>query len=238
MLNREVNWSSLTTVLDKVLLEWSKASLHTALPGIIDSYDTTTQRARVRPALRLVMAGALPGEDGAAMERALAVNVPVVWSAGGGYTSLMPLNPGDRGMLLFSERGMTEFKTTGAISTPDQSRFFSESDAVFMPCDFGIRAVTPASVTAAVLQTLDGVRSLLVDTDRVELRAGDTRVTATESGIRLACSGTLEIEAGGVEVSGGLNVTSGSLRHSGKNVGATHTHSGVQSGPGVTGPPV
>ena len=225
MLNREINWSSLTTMLDSVLRDWSKTSLHTAMPGLIDSYDAATRRARVRPALRLVMAGEMPGEDGEAVERALAVNVPVMWMAGGGYSALLPLDPGDRGMLLFSERGMTEFKTTGALSTPDKSRYFSESDAVFMPCDFGIEVATPASETAAAIQTLDGVRSVLVDTDRVELRCGGTRVTATSSGIELNCSGTVAIESGG-------------LTHNGKNVGATHMHSGVLPGGATTGPPV
>ena len=244
-LNPEVDWRSLTTVLDKVLQEWSKSHLHISMPGLIESYDAATRRARVRPALRLVMAGALPGEDGKTMERALAVNVPVMWPAGGGRTALMPLNSGDRGMLLFSERGMTEFKTTGAISTPDKSRFFSESDGVFMPCDFGIEPATPASATAAVLQTLDGSQSLVVDEDRVELRSGDTRVIATESGIQLSCSGALEIDAGGVTIQGGmtvqdggLNVQGGGLQAGGKNVGGTHTHTGVLTGMGITGPPV
>ena len=249
MLNPEITFRSITTMLDKVLFEWSKNSLHTAMPGVVDSYDATTRRARVRPALRLVMTGARPGEDGEMMERALAVNVPVMWSSSGGFAGMMPLNPGDRGMLLFSERGMTEFKTTGTIATPDKSRFFSESDGVFYPCDFGIEAATPASATAAVIQTLDGTRSMLVDTDRVELRAGDTRVTATESDIRLVCSGTLEIDAGAVQVQGRVDVQSGldvsggavvqgGLQEGGKNVGATHMHTGVLTGPGITGPPV
>ena len=211
MLNREIDWRSLTTVLQHVLGQWSRASLHTAMPGLVESYDATKRRARIRPALRAVLAGAMPGEDGEALERALAVNVPVTWSAGGGYTGLMPLNAGDRGWLMFSERGMTEFKRTGTLATPDKSRFFSAADGVFMPTDFGIEAATPASPTAAAIQSLDGQRSLLVDTDRVELRNGDTRVTATADAIALECSGTVDIQSSG-------------LTHNGTNVGDNHRH--------------
>ena len=177
MLNREVNWNSLTTTLEWVLSQWSRANLHTAMPGIVDSYDGETRRARIRPALRLVMTGTEIGEDGEELERALAVNIPVLWPASGGYTMLMPLAAGDRGWMMFSERGMTEFLSTGELATPDKARFFDEADAVFMPCDFGHPDATPASTTGACLQTHDGSTAIIVEDGTITLKTpGDTLV--------------------------------------------------------------
>ena len=49
MLSREIDYRSLTTLLDHVLAQWAKHNLHTSMPGVIDSYDVAKRRARVRP---------------------------------------------------------------------------------------------------------------------------------------------------------------------------------------------
>ena len=191
-LNREQNFDSMTTLLRNVLESWLKAYLNTMRPGIIDSYDVERRRARVRPALRLVMSGDIPGTDGEALERALAVNVPVAWPAGGGMMSFFPLTRGDRGVLVFSERGMTEFKRTGELANPDRARFFDESDGVFIPCDFGHPLpdeVTLADPEAMTLQTYDGNTAFALKDGRVEIRVGPVRIIATESDVTITTPG-------------------------------------------------
>ena len=130
VVNREINWDTLSTTLEKVLHEWSKENLHTCMPGIIDTYDQEKRRANVRPALMMVMAGEFPGEDGEAMERALSVNVPVLWMATSEYSMHGPLKPGDRGLLVFSERGIAAFKESGQMATPKKPAFSTRP----MPC--------------------------------------------------------------------------------------------------------
>ena len=207
VLNREVNYDSPSTAITQVLRDWSK-DLHTAIPGIVDTYDASSRRARIRPALRMVMSGEVIGEDGAELERALAVNVPVLFPAGGGYTMLLPLRAGDRGMMIFSERGLTEFKRTGELSTPDIARFFDQSDAVFIPADFGHPAATPASTSGLCLQTHNGESAIILESDTITLKT----------------SGTVVIESAG-------------LTHNVTDVGDSHTHSGVTTGGGNTGTP-
>ena len=209
MLNREINWYSLTTTLEWVLSQWSRANLHTAMPGIVESYDGATRRARIRPALRLVMTGTEIGEDGEELERALAVNIPVLWPASSGYILMMPLVAGDRGMMVFSERGMTEFLRTGELATPDKSRFFDEADAAFLPADFGHPAATPASTTGACLQTHDGTTAIIIEDGSITLKT-----------------------------TGAVAIDSATLTHNGTDVGDSHQHSGVASGPANTGAPV
>ncbi|QLP96148.1 MAG: phage baseplate assembly protein V [Rhodoblastus sp.] len=47
----------------------------------------------------------------------------------------------------------------------------------------------------------------------------------------------LTIEAGSVSIKGPVAIEGASLTHNAKNVGATHVHTGVMSGPANTGPP-
>lgn len=197
-LNRETDWSSLTTFLNFVLGEWAKANLHTSLPGIIEQYDAATRRARVQPALDLVLSDPDdPTADGEAVRRAIAVNVPVLWPAGGGLTVSFPLATGDRGTLFFSERGITEFKKTGTVSTPDRARFFDESDAFFYPGDFGHPESTPATETGAAIQTYDGTKSVRVEPGAVELHADDAHVRVEPQNVVVDAPGDVTINAGG-----------------------------------------
>ena len=197
MIDREKNWDSLTTLLQHVLFQWAKDCLHTAMPGIIETYDPATRRARVRPALRIVLTEDAGGEE---LDRAPAVNVPVIFPASAGYTMLFPLAEGDPVMLLFSERGLTEFKLTFETATPDRTRFFSESDGVALT-GFGALAATPASLTGALLQTTDGNRSVRVEEDRVELYVGSTFVRVEDDEITVDSPGDVRIN-----VPGGSNV--------------------------------
>lgn len=48
---------------------------------------------------------------------------------------------------------------------------------------------------------------------------------------------SIEITSSGIVIVGNVTIT-GTLMNNGKNVGSTHTHSGVQSGPSNTGQPV
>lgn len=65
---------------------------------------------------------------------------------------------------------------------------------------------------------------------------GDTHVL-TIGGVSISLDGSGVTITGDVTVIGSLAASSGSFTHDGKNVGATHTHSGVDSGPANTGAP-
>ena len=61
----------------------------------------------------------------------------------------------------------------------------------------------------------------------------DGALTITVPSVTFTCGGTtVVIDAGGVTVTGGK------VKHDGKNIGSTHRHTDVLSGPGNTGLPV
>lgn len=170
-INREIDWSRLSTLLDFVLEQRLKG-VNTALPAIVETYDSATRRARVLPALRLLMT------DGTTQRRAPLVNVPVAHPSGGGFTLLLPLSAGDAVLLVFSQRGLAEFKRQFSESDPTADRLFDLSDAVAL-AGFGSLSVTPATSTGASLQTEDGASSIRVEErDVVAVAPGEIRITA------------------------------------------------------------
>ena len=113
----------------------------------------------------------------------------------------------------------------------------------------------------ALTADLQGTK-LFADRNKIELTIGGTVLTLTASGTTIKTpqvtvdapqstfKGAVTIEgaltyAGGMTGSGGsgasiqgpLAVTGGTVTHDGKNIGSTHTHSGIQPGGSNTGAP-
>jgi hypothetical protein len=71
------------------------------------------------------------------------------------------------------------------------------------------------------------------DGDAHKLTFGDVTVDLSNGGLKLTCGGTVFDFTGS-----GFNQTGGSVKHNDHDIGDSHTHTGVVSGPSVTGPPV
>ncbi|MDE2846012.1 MAG: Gp138 family membrane-puncturing spike protein [Gemmatimonadota bacterium] len=173
-INDDVNFDSLSVALDFVLTQWRKG-LHTSVPGLVEIYDPTTRRARVKFALKQVRT------DGSEVAKAPIVDVPVVFPSGGGFTLTFPIAQGDPVMVLFSERGIAAFKKTFAEATPTEGQYHQETDAVALP-GFGPLSITPADTDASVWQTEDGDHSVRLRNDRVEIHSGRTNVLVRSDG--------------------------------------------------------
>ena len=143
-----------------------KQDVHTALPATIVSYDSSTKRALVQPSIRLVLTGDL-GEQ----PRAPIPDVPVFQPSAGGFAALFPVREGDPVMLIFSERGITQFKERYEESTPDDDAPFSPRDAVAL-LGFGGASVTPKDPAALSIQSEDGGVSVVLSAGEVRLEAG------------------------------------------------------------------
>lgn len=117
---------SLAKVL-KDAIESRLVDVHTAMPGVIVSYDSSKQQAQVQPSLQRKFAGgtvsALPPIS----------NVPVVHPRGGTASILLPIAAGDPCLLIFSERSLDNWKSQGGISDPADTRKHHLSDAFCIP---------------------------------------------------------------------------------------------------------
>ena len=120
--------------LASVIAEAIRTSLvdvHTALPGRVESYDSSRQVADVKPMLRRVIRR--ENMDRVAEELPVIPCVPVVWSRGGGAFVSLPLAAGDSGLLVFSEYTLDRWRSTGDDVDPGDERRHDLSGAVFVP---------------------------------------------------------------------------------------------------------
>lgn len=83
------------------------AEVHVMLPGRIDAYDAATQKADVEPLIRRVQR-TFDGEI--SEELPIIPGVPVVFPRAGGFKLTMPVNAGDRCMLVFCERSTETYQ--------------------------------------------------------------------------------------------------------------------------------
>ena len=135
--------------------------VHTMVPGIIQSYNARKRRCSVKPALRTVW------RDGQILPRKVLHNVQVVWPRGHNTSIHFALEKGDEVQILFSERGLEEWRRTHKEATPDATGWFSEKDAV-VQAGFGAVAEIEALEGDGVFQRRRrGERRVVIDSDSV-----------------------------------------------------------------------
>lgn len=74
----------------------------------------------------------------------------------------------------------------------------------------------------------------------IQYDAHGNSVLCDEDGITVEGPTTIKLKVGGttfVISDGSVDIQGGTLKHNGKNIGSTHTHTGVQSGASNTGTP-
>lgn len=178
------------------------------IPAKVVSYDDATNRATIKP---LVMLGTT---DGQKISRAQLSNIPVFRFGGGGFFIRFPVKPGDFGWLKATDRDMSLIMQRGGLEDwPNTLRQHSFSDGMFFPDTLKSWVIDGANADALVIQSLDG--SVCVSLH----------------------SGKVKIEAADIEMVGNMSVT-GTMTNNGVNIGSTHVHSGVDSGPSNTGGPL
>ena len=190
---------------------------HTSIPGEIREYDSSTKRASVQP-LNLLLT------DGTSIPRATYVDVPVIQPSAGGWVFNLPVQPGDAVMVLFSERGIENFKNTFKVADLPDDIVMAERDAVAL-LGFGALNISPVTDQGISIQSEDGSVYMTLENNAVTVKSrkivwdGDVNVT------------------GEMEVGKSLEVKGSELKHQGKDVGKTHTHIGTMSGGSKSGPP-
>lgn len=176
------------------------------LPAVVTTYDDTTNRASIRP---LVMMGTTSGQK---ISRAVVNNIPVFRFGGGGFFMRFPIKTGDFGWLKANDRDISLVMQRGGLEDwPNTERLHSFSDAMFFPDTLKGWLIDGDNIDALVLQNMSGSVSIALHDDKITLTAPamDVNVMNTVWNGNLVLDGTL------------VN---------------THTHGGVETGGGSTGP--
>lgn len=197
--------------------------IHTALPAKVVSCDGHS--ATVHLMITQVMRG------GETLELPPLVDVPVGFYRGGGFCVTVPIKNGDEGLVIFAERCIDGWYVSGQQSAPLDTRFHDYSDAFFLPQGSSQPNRIPAySADSLSMQTDDGSTFIRIKPGKIIMQ-GDIEHTGnrTQQGNSLV--------NGDHSVNGNSESSGGTIKHNGKDIGDTHTHSGVETGGGNTGAP-
>lgn len=153
------------------LITAARMDLHTAMPGIIQSFDAARMTCTIQPAIR----GAIIAPNGRAeaADLPLLVDCPVVFPGGGGYILTYPLKAGDEALIVIAERCIDAWWQSGGVQAAAEYRLQDLSDGFVIPGPRSQPHVVAGGVgmTGAELRTDSGTTVLRLKGTAVELVA-------------------------------------------------------------------
>lgn len=203
--------------------------LHTALPGIIETFDAAKQLATIQPAIRRIFV-TRDGEQEILVpsDLPILINVPVIFPRGGGFSLTFPVAKGDECLLVFCERSIDNWHETGNVKVPGARRFHSLSDATaFVGLSSLPNKVPNYDNTNVQLKRDDGTVEFTLLTNGTAKLKADTKVTVDTPDAEF--TGNVKI-LGDLEVIG-ASALSSTVTSNGKDISDTHTHAGSSTAP-------
>lgn len=228
MTERNPRISSLATNIRQGI-ETKLKDLHTSMPGIVQTFDASTQTATIQPAVkRIFITRDEEIEILTPTDLPILINVPVVFPRGGGFSLTFPVQPGDECLLVFCERAIDTWHESGNISQPNAKRFHSLSDATaFVGLSSLPNKIPDYDDTNVQLKRDDGSVEFTLLTDGTARLKADVKVTIEVPDAEF--TGNVKI-LGNLEVIG-ASILSNTVTSNGTNISNTHTHSGSPTAP-------
>lgn len=182
--------SSTFTELFKRTFSDMMKDVATSIPGHVLAFDTTTQRAQIQIGIVRI------DVNGKTFIPPPLIEVPVYFAGGSNYLMEHQIDPLDEGFIMFSQRCIDAWNTTGGVAQNPILRFHDYSDAVFFP---GLRS-EPNAIES-------------FENNGIRLRDKNA-----DNYIWLKNDGSVTIK------STDFNVESPTFTHNGTNVGDDHKH--------------
>lgn len=196
-----------TSDLVRLILKDKLTTVGTSIPGHVTAFDPATQLAQLQIGIR--------SSDG--VQLPIIIECPVHFSGGSQFMIEHQIDPGDEGIIIFSQRCIDAWLETGGVAQQPIPRMHDMSDAYFVP---GIRSKPNAFPQMA--------------NNGIALRD-----KAGGKFIWMKNDGTIEINADAVTITGTLTADTVEAQTSLTAAGAEvvgHIHGGVETGSGSTGP--
>lgn len=115
--------------------------VHTALPGVVASYDKDKQTAEIDLGVHRMVQGADGKYVAEPLPRLPSVRVGFL-SAGGFFVSL-PVEKGNPVLVIFSEASIDQFRTKGTPTKPGDGRRHTLTGGIALPIDITLAGTIP-----------------------------------------------------------------------------------------------
>lgn len=214
MTNYETHNATAETAVEKQIQQTQK-QIHTALPAKVVDFNPQNQTATLAVQITQILT------DGGTVQIPPLVDVPVAFPRGGGFAVTFPLNAGDEGIAIFSERCIDGWWQSGRASEPMDYRQHDLSDAMFIPSICSVPNAIEGFYTGGLsMQTLDGSTFIRITNGTIHIKGdiqhlGDTNQTG---------STTVSKSVKAKDVIGTNDVIAGGIS------GKTHKHTGDSGG--------
>lgn len=151
--------------------------LHTAMPGIIKSYDAVHKTANVQPAVKML------DDAGIYIQQPLIINCPVYFPGTSDMVLQYPLKDGDKCLLIFSERSLENWMLQGGAECDDAGdpRRFSLTDGFCLPGIFAPSAPGKVGKNTGLELLYKDLALLMNDDGSLEIKGsspGDIKIGA------------------------------------------------------------
>lgn len=113
--------------LNNVLTDKIAMHIQNVMPGIVQSYNTATNRAVIKPAITGV------ASQGQKVPKEVLYDIPVLRLSGGGSFISFPIEKGNTGWLIACDRNISIFKQSLEESAPNDYRKHKFEDSFFIP---------------------------------------------------------------------------------------------------------
>lgn len=194
--------------------------LHTSMPGIIESFNATTQTATVQPAIKRIFKTREENEEILTPSSIPPIlNVPVQFPRAGGFCMTFPVKKGDECLLVFCERSIDYWHRSGGVKNPGGKRFHHLSDAVAIVSISSVpNAIANFATDGVEIKREGGAGSIKILNDgQVEINSNaninltaSSNVNIDASNINLTASSNVDITATNFNVTG-ISVFNGAV---------------------------
>lgn len=256
-MDRRERYESLAVSLLAAQEGW-QSHLWTAMPGIVQSFDASKMTVQVKVAIQSKF---IDPAGNATWDSPLLVDCPVLFQGGGGLTLTFPIAAGDEALVIFASRCIDFWWQSGGVQPQAELRMHDLSDGFALVGMRSVPRLVPSISTNSVQLRNDAGdtyieikqdKTIKVETPAaIQVHSGGNLTATVGGNLSATISGTTDVTSSGnatvtaptiqltgnVQVTGNLSV-SGTMTNNGTNVGRTHVHSGVSTGPSNTGGPL
>lgn len=161
-LQRDQEWEGSPDEAARAHVEAALRDTHTCLPGIVKSFNETTQTATVQPAIQRIFIPEGP------VDLPQCMDVPVQFPRGGNFVMTFPVAANDECLLVFSERAIDFWWDRGGVQLPAEYRRHDLSDAfAIMGVSSRPKMVSGFATSACEIRTLDGSTVLRIENSQI-----------------------------------------------------------------------
>lgn len=186
-------------------------SLNCHQVGEIVSFNSQTQTAEVQIKMQRTVKGEIK-------DYPVLIDCPCIVLGGGEGRVTFPISAGDSCLVIFNDKDIDNWYAGGQKMPPRSQRLHSFSDAFAL---------------VGIHNKLNQISDYLADGTELKYKGSSIKV---QDGKVIISNGsaTVTMDSSNVSIIGNVSIT-GTFMVNGKNVGDTHTHSGVTTGSGTTG---